>query len=325
MQGEIVPLSESPELTPRIIGAAGFDAAADGTIVYDEVDRRPTDAIWLSRDGRPQGKLFRTPKASLLPEISPRGDYAAILDREGVDASVSVVDLATGSMTRVLRPEREPRGYAWSPVDGRLVTTLGQWMQTTLVSITPDGGDERSVGSLGNTFLTSLSVGPDGTLLLRRLVSGGTDLVYLRQGKGTELEPYLVTPANEWIGLISPDGRWIAYSSDASGRYELYVDAFPQRREARRVSNGGVSSYAAWRGDGGELFYIAGDGRSVMACDVRTSPALAIGAPHLLHELPDVRGWAPMPSGDKFLVLQAVGERRSSLTLVQNWSEQLRK
>jgi len=168
------------------------------------------------------------------------------------------------------------------------------------------------------------SIAPDGTVLLDRLVSGGlNDIVYVPSGEGTASRPYLTTPSNEGSATISPDGRLVAYTSDASGRQELYVDSFPEHKSARRVSTEGAGS-VAWRADGRELFF--GIGRSVFACEVKTQPELAIGRPRALFELPkETRGVAASPDGDAFYLLLSVGQDPSALSVVQNWAVQLEK
>jgi hypothetical protein len=133
----------------------------------------------------------------------------------------------------------------------------------------------------------------------------------------------LATPANENSASVSPDGRVVAYASDASGRQELYLDTFPEHTAARRVSTDG-STGASWRADGRELYF--GVGRALMACDVKTQPSIEVGKPHVLFELPrEIRGVASGPDGDTFYLLLPVGENPSSLTVVQNWSVQLEK
>jgi hypothetical protein len=177
------------------------------------------------------------------------------------------------------------------------------------------------------------SIAPDGTILLDKLVSGRVnDIVYVPRGEGANTAAYLETPASEGSAVISPDGRSVAYISDASGRQELYVDTFPNHGAARRVStDGGVRRLSTdgavgawWRADGRELYF--GAGRAMFACDVKTVPSIEIGKPRVLFEAPkEVRGVAPGRDGDKFFLLMPVGENPSSLTVVQNWSAQLGK
>jgi Tol biopolymer transport system component len=324
MEGEIIPLADRPELFPRITGTPGVDCAADGTIVYDETDRRATDAVWMSRDGRRLEKAFTHPGAVIGGFLAPRGDRLVLGSIGDPDLSIVVVDLATGSETRVVRPDRRPRGFAWSPVDGRLLLYVRDGDGESIASVDPDGGPERIVLPLGRRYAIPSTAAPDGTIVLNELVAGGRyDIVYLPRGEGTETRAYLATDANEEESVLSPDGGLLAYTSDASGRTEVYVDAFPAHREARRVSSGG-GSLPRWRRDGRELYFLSANGRNLLACDVTVSPSFALGTPRALFELPqDVRSILPAPKGDKFLMLVPVGPPRTALTVVQNWSAQL--
>jgi Tol biopolymer transport system component len=168
------------------------------------------------------------------------------------------------------------------------------------------------------------SITPDGTILLDKLVSGSVnDIVYIPRGEGSESRVYLASPASEGSAAISPDGRTVVYVSDTSGRQELYLDSFPQHGAARRISTDGALG-AWWRADGRELFFLSG--LTMFACDVKTSPSVEIGKPHVLFEVPKgTRGVAPGSDGSTFYLLLAIGDNPSALTVVQNWSAQLRR
>jgi Tol biopolymer transport system component len=105
----------------------------------------------------------------------------------------------------------------------------------------------------------------------------GIDLWILRMAPKRESFALLATKANETQGQFSPDPRWIAYASDESGVYEIYVQPFPPTGGKWQVSTGG-GVQPRWRRDGKELFYVAFD-RTLMAVDVSTTPAISFGAP----------------------------------------------
>jgi hypothetical protein len=162
-------------------------------------------------------------------------------------------------------------------------------------------------------------------VLLEELIAGRLyDIVVLPRG-ATETHPYLATQADERGAVISPDGRFVAYGSDTSGRREIYLDGFPEHRELRRVSTDGADGSIWWRDDGRELYFSRSNGRSIYACDLATSPNLQIGPPRLVFEGPADATVVPAPHGDRFLVVTAVGDRPSALVLVQNWAAQLEK
>jgi len=122
-------------------------------------------------------------------------------------------------------------------------------------------------------------------------------------------KPYLRTPFNEQNAQISPDGRWLAYASDESGRFEVYVDSFPTPRNKYRVTdNGGIG--AAWRKDGKELGIVSFDGRSVLVADVVAGAEFRAGTPRPLLNLPKgTLTVAPAPDFQRFLVAMPIAEK----------------
>jgi hypothetical protein len=142
---------------------------------------------------------------------------------------------------------------------------------------------------------------------------------------------YLKTPYNEMEGQFSPDGKWIAYTSDESGRNEIYVRGFPDNGVKIPVSNGG-GGLARWRRDGKELFYRALDGRLMAALVRSTDKALEFGAPAALFSTTEPAGvfaypYDVSPDGQRILALApaAVEAGASPLTVIVNWQATLKK
>ena len=142
--------------------------------------------------------------------------------------------------------------------------------------------------------------------------------------------PFLQTPFNENPGQFSPDGRWMAYASSESGRYEVYVTPFPGPGGKWQVSTAG-GDWPRWRRDGKEIFYLAPGGTRLMAAAVNGgASAFEVGA---VRELFNTRGVAPnawtydiSPDGQRFLVNTFAEEAASTpITLVVNWPALLKK
>jgi dipeptidyl aminopeptidase/acylaminoacyl peptidase len=138
--------------------------------------------------------------------------------------------------------------------------------------------------------------------------------------------PFLQSPFNEKQGQVSPDGRWMAYASDESGRWEVYVQSFPMPGAKRAVSIGG-GDQPRWRRDGSELFYLSAD-HMLMAVDVRRGERWKAGTPRRLFQVrlsqmsANFLGhYAVTADGQRFLV-DAVDERESaeSMTVLVNWT-----
>ncbi len=323
MVDDNVPLADRPAVQGNVTGAPSVDCARDGTIVYDEIDRRPTDLIFVGRDGRPIKTVLRHAGAAGLPVMSHRGDRLAMIDFSDEGNRLWIADLAAGTEGRVSRSNQTLSGIAWTQDDAKIVANIMDAGTLKLASIDTRSGEQRDLHTMKNWLLPS-SIAPDGTILLDELVSGRLyDIVYLPRGEGNEPRAYLATPANETSAAISPDGSVVAYTSDSAGRQELYLDTFPEHSEARRVSGDGAAG-SFWRADGRELYFVSG--RALYACDVKTSPSIEVGKPRVLFETPKgVRGFVAGPRGDEFLLLIPVGENPSSLTVVQNWAAQLEK
>lgn len=144
--------------------------------------------------------------------------------------------------------------------------------------------------------------------------------------------PYLATEFVESHAQFSPDGRWIAYGSDESGRAEIYIQSFPMGNGKWQVSTAG-GDQPQWRGDGKELFYIATD-RTLMSVKIGGGSSLDVGRAEPLFPtaLPitglsdDKNNYVPTQDGQRFVMNQLVnGENAQPLTLVLNWAADLKK
>ena len=156
----------------------------------------------------------------------------------------------------------------------------------------------------------------------------GTDLWVLPIIGDRKPIPFLKTTATELSGQFSPDGRWVAYTSDESGRYEVYLAQFPGAGGKRQVSVAG-GSLPRWRADGKELFYLDLSGK-LMAAEVNTKVSEAeIGAVRpLFGLLPTANGYQYAVSADGQRILAIMPNEQAApepLTLVQNWPATLKK
>jgi eukaryotic-like serine/threonine-protein kinase len=144
-----------------------------------------------------------------------------------------------------------------------------------------------------------------------------------------KMTPFLSTPFNEGQSQFSPDGRWMAYASDESGRAEVYVQAFPASSGKWQISSAG-GSQPRWRRDGKEIFYIAPD-KKLMAVEIKAGSAFEVGVPRVLFNT-QIKVTDPFfeydvsPDGARFLVnTVAAEEKRNAITVVQNWTTELKK
>lgn len=187
--------------------------------------------------------------------------------------------------------------------------------------LVPGDGSERpqNWSPDGKTLLYFAGTWPRRSLWLASVPDGKPRL--LLQG-----------PANIVAGRISPDGRWVAYQSDESGRREIYVQAFPNLGGKVQISlDEGVAP--RWRSDGRELFYLnpgvtPRGTRRLMAVEIRAGSGFQASAPYVLFEIPAEGEWEAVPDGQHFLVgivPEAARNPKVTLKIVTNWFEELRR
>ncbi len=337
MIGEPRLLVDRPKLDTTTSGAAVVDLSIGGRMLYAPRDLRPSRLSWLDRAGQPGAGESKVEGVVSDLSISHRGDRVVLMSRTSDShTALWLVDAGRSAAVRITAPELLPWTAAWSADDRSILSWVGRFQtgssagSPSLVSV--DGGAVHPLLPTSSRWILPTDVSADGkVLLLWELTTGrGRDIVWMRLDTGGDEKPetstYLATPANESGGKLSPDGRWVAYLSDASGRQEAYLDRFPTPAGAQRIGAGGTASEVSFRSDGRELFVRASDGGAdaVFACDLRLGERAEVGPPRRLFRLPaDDSSFAAAPSGDRFLIAEPEGELWPSLTLVDNWTAQL--
>jgi hypothetical protein len=172
----------------------------------------------------------------------------------------------------------------------------------------------------------------DGQFIIYRQAHEQTalDIELLPLSGDRQPRTFAATPFNESYGVISPDGRWLAYQSNDSGRYEIYVQSFPEPGRKTLVSKGD-GMLPRWRRDGKELFYVSTDDQ-LMAVPVQTGARFMAGAPVRLFEVGSFGRrlnryvYDASPDGQRFLVIRQLEDATTRpLTVAQNWTELLKK
>jgi hypothetical protein len=155
----------------------------------------------------------------------------------------------------------------------------------------------------------------------------GWDLWLLDLGKGGEPRPVLRTPFQEFLPSLSPDGRWMAFVSDESGRMEIYLQRFSDPGERIRISTDG-GTLPRWRGDGRELFYLSADARLV-AVPVDLTGTPEVGTPQRLFGLGSAVGvdvldrYDVISDGQRFLTIDSVQGSGSEVIVILDWEARL--
>jgi Tol biopolymer transport system component len=311
-----------------------FSVSRTGVLAYGPA-ALPSQLEWLDREGHRIARVG-PPGEYLHPRPSPDNTRIVVarLDAQLATFDLWLIDAARGdSMTRLTFEAESERFPTWSP-DGA---------QLAFSKLHPGGASGimvRAANGIGvarelvapatngrySSFVSDWSA--DGTTVVftaqRPESNWDIDSVDVATGRAT---PFLSTPFLDVQGQLSPDGRWLAYASDESGRLEVYVRPFPSGDGKWPISTAG-GQQPRWRADGRELFYLAPDG-TLMAIGVNAATTFAAGlpAPLFVIAVPDNspqfgRDYTVSPDGQRFLV-NSSANGRTGATVVLNWTSTL--
>ena len=296
-------------------GNAEFSISGNGTLFHGRGSLGGKRRFaWWDRTGK-QLEMIGQPFEVALSFFDLSADGSRVAYSAGTPSDIWVMPVASGIATRVsFSGGIYPR---WSPDGKQIYYNNGRSIYRRAAD--GSGGEDLLAKEIQDNFLTSAS--PDG----KDLLFGFNDIVRLPLERGQKPEPYLQTKFMEGAGAFSPDGRWVAYYSNESGRHEIYIQGYPERRGKWQISAEGGTS-PQWRADGKELYWLANDSSSVMAAPVELqAEAVKSGRPELLFRTP-VQGFATL-DGKRFLVAVPEGAEQQALPMavVTNWAAGLAK
>jgi serine/threonine protein kinase len=300
--------------------------------------------VWMSRDGRPAGEAIppdRFGSLALSPDTQQIAVERTVRDSRGATAKQDVWlwTVENKRMTKLTFDAQRDRYPIWSP-DNRRIAFVSDRTEGIPQIYRKDssGGSEDERLTDGPNGKITMDWSRDGRYLLYREVSRqtGMDLWALPLDGPTALKPFplLNSQFNEGAGRFSPDGKWLAYSSNETGVSQIYVRAFPpeasRSTEKWQISqNGGLDM--RWRGDGRELYWVTQDGK-IWAADIETrSGRVQSGTPHELFTAAIYTATAGSfdvtPDGQRFLLLLFASQAEGSIRLnvVSNWQVSLPK
>jgi serine/threonine protein kinase/Tol biopolymer transport system component len=337
--GEPVPVTD---VGGSSLNLAAFSASSSeaGVLAYTGALAMPSRLEWFDRAGTSLGSAADVGDY-LSFRLSPDGRQLAFsrTDRQRDTPDIYLMDLARKVETRFTSDPRTEVSPIWSP-DGRLIVFRSDRAGGNFPFVKPSNGAEPERQLSPDSALPwPTDWSRDGKFLVSHTnsLNGSYDVMTLELNgaavaNGAKPVAFADSEFAEIDGMFAPDGRWLAYASDASGRMEVYVAPFPRSGGAQRVSIAGGSE-PHWRRDGKELFYLAPD-RTMMAVDVTPGGILESGAPH-----PLFRTHAPFPGwfwrrnydvtadGSRFLVTTPIegAALPSSISVVLNWTAGIRK
>ena len=336
--GAAVPVL--PRLAVTGYGGGDFAMAADGTLIYVDAQGSLGAAartlVWVDRTGKEE-PVAAPPRAYEHPRLSPDGMRVALASGDQ-ENDLWIWDLGRATLTRLTLDPGQDQFPLWTPDGRRIIFSsnrgVGQpnlWWQAA----DGTGAAERLTTSSNAQFLNGIS--PDGTAAVfnETMPTMGRDLMQVTLD-GTHREtPLLQTKFDERNGIVSPDGRWLAYESNSSGTFEIYVRPFPNVGGGQwQVSTAG-GRQPLWARSGKELFYFGADG-ALLRVPVEASGATwNAGTPMKLLEgryytgTGSGRAYDVSPDGQRFLMIKAPGGDSTasspSVIVVQHFDEELKR
>jgi serine/threonine-protein kinase len=340
VSGGSVPLVQNVQRADNFTGGANLGVTTDGTLVYllGDAATFKNELVWVDREGREE-RINAPRRNYIYAQLSPDATRV-VLDSRDEEDDIWTFDLGRGTLQRLTFDPGLNRSPIWSP-DGRRVAFTREldggeaaYWQAADGSGSPERltGDSNVVAAV--TFPSAFL--PDGSALLYSI--GTTDIGMVSIGDGSAEVALISGSAQDNNPVVSPDGRWLAYQSNESGRYEVYVRSFPDIDSGRwQIStNGGTR--AEWSADGKELFYFkedSGSGAEIVAVNVESGDTFMPGAQRTLFSGRYLAGQAlrgvydVSADGQRFLLIKrAEGAQEAApqaIVIVENWLEELER
>jgi serine/threonine-protein kinase len=324
LRGAPVPVLKGLMTNP-VTGNAHYAFSLDGTLVYDPSGPpvQNTSMVWVDREGR-STRVTEERRHYFMPQISPDGRRAVLWIPEAND-KLWVCELDRGTLTRLTFGAGNDFRPIWTPDGSRITFGSDPGLVENIFWIPADGSGPAEVIVEGPSPKTATSWSPDGRTLVFHQIhpETGSDIWMLRLGEGGRtVEPFLRSPFNESGGAFSPDGRWLAYQSEETGRSEVYIQSVAGRGKLRVSSNGG--EWPVWSKDGREVFYMSGE--DLVAVSLERREPLRTGRSRVLFSGTYGRGFDVAQDGRFLMILAEKAEAPPSrLNIVLNWFDELKR
>ncbi len=317
-------------LMDRQGGSASFDISKDGTLAYISggIISHDVDVVWMDRNGNRE-LILKSEPVDVEIRVSPDGTRLAFCK----EADIWVYDMSLETQIRITSDAAIDMDPIWSP-DGRRITFCSCRMGPMDIYERSADGTGAVVKLYGSSDpIRPMSWSPDGKILafVKETQSRGDDIWLLSfSGEGqASASEFVSTPFHERQPVFSPDGLWIAYISDESGEFDVYIQSSSGAGQRKKLStNGGIEPM--WHPKGGELFFFKD--KTAFSAAVKTIPELATSVPRELFETSDLitsshfRNADISRDGSRFVTITALDEPKDlQIIVVLNWFEELKR
>jgi Tol biopolymer transport system component len=313
---------------PFIVAAGGVrpSVAADGTLAYVAgVQNLLSQLVWVTRNGAIVETIGRPQAVSRpFPKLSPDEKAVLLCENFGDGREMFLYDVDSGNRRRVTFNDlREDMGF-WHPNGRDILYYESGTYHTNLHSL--DGSSEAR--TIADGIMACLTPDASQIVFARQKQNSWDWDLFVQPLDGGEGEPTLLleTPGVDWWPMLSPDGRFLLYVSNETGREEVYATTFPNPTTRWQVSVEG-GEWPRWRADGKEIFYTTRDAMFVV--DVSTTSGLTLSTPRELFQRPMINwstrwadGFDMTADGQRFIMLQQVRDKNATppaIVVVQNW------
>jgi eukaryotic-like serine/threonine-protein kinase len=323
VSGEETPVAERVAST-LAIGLAAFSASTNGVLAFQTDADVSTQFAWFDRTGK-QLETVGAPGSYRYPALSPDGKR--LVFSNVADGELWILDMTRGIPSKFTSSATLEASPIWSPDGG-----------TIFYRTTP--GTESSAG----IFAKSTSGAAAEKELFKGIVNGPSDisrdgkwLLYFTNPEGESVQDIFVLPTTgerkpqrivqspfaDVEPTFSPNGKFVAYASSTTGRYEVFVQPFPATTDRWQVSNSG-GRQPIWRKDGKELFFVSDD-RKFYSVETRLEPTFDYGIPRFLFDMRanvfnTRNSYIPSPDGQRFLVNMSLDTAAPPIHVIRNWT-----
>jgi Tol biopolymer transport system component len=335
------PVPAVPEVVTTQFGGVDAAVASDGTLAYVSGGSGASGAartiVWVDRQGRETG-IPMPPRPYLYPRLSPDGMRVAAWAGDQ-DNDIWLWDLNRTTLTRATFDPSIDAHPAWMTDSRRLIFSSERAGARNIFWQPADGTGTVERLTESPNPQNAVAVSPDGSRLIFTEIAPktGDDVMEVQLDGAHRVAPLVQSPFNERNGIISPDGRWLAYEANDAGRFEIYVRPFPAVNSGHwQVSTAG-GTRPLWSRNGQELFYLAPAG-ALMRVGVERGASWSATTPTMLvkegyYTVPGGnpgRTYDSSPDGQRFLMIKSGGASDQgaaplTLVVVQHFDQELQR